>query len=166
MATTQIPTFGQTDDFEEFEGKERLPITLVGYDFVPHPTTGHREEYTLTIDVVPSLPSEKVIGAFARSEKRGQIDVPSLSKIVLSMVVPEDRERFLDFIENPDLAFTGAMFEGTIEYLMERAAEAANLPKSQLPDSSAGRKNRGGATSTGGRSGRAALPRSNSHSPT
>jgi hypothetical protein len=156
------PVFGEIADPEsEFQVDldQVVEFTLVGYDFVPNPVDGSRSPHRRTFHAVPEIPAEKIIGGFARSTGRG-IDISSLSKMILSMLIPEEREAFLDFIEDPNLTFVPAMIEDTLEYLVEKATD--DLPKEPSLPSSAGRKSRGGTTSKAGSTGRAGLPRGSS----
>jgi hypothetical protein len=163
MGTDIAPVFGETEDFSEIDDIEIVPFTLVGYDFVPNPTSGERKPHPKTFHAKPRLPGEKVIGMYGRAKRRGDVDIESMSKLILSMLVPEEREEFLDFIEDVNLVFIDAAVTDTVEYLVEKAIDPdGDLPKLQSRASSAGRKGRGGRTSTAVHSGRAALPRESS----
>jgi hypothetical protein len=156
------PVFGEIADPEvefEVDPDKVVELTLVGYDFVPNPVDGSRAPHRMVFHAVPEIPAEKVIGGFARSSGRN-IDISSLSKMILHMLIPEEREAFLDFIEDPNLTFVPAMIEDTLEYLVTEATD--DLPKEPSLPSSAGRKSRGGTTSKGGSTGRAVLPRGSS----
>lgn len=159
--TTTAPVFGRVDDTSvlDQDASDVVEFTIIAYDFVPHPTTGERAEHKHVFHAIPQLPGEKVIAAFARG-KNGEIHVGSLAKIILQMLVVSERDDFLDFIEDVNLTFVPEMIVECLEYLIEQASDG--LPKALSSGSSRGERRAVGRTSTGGRSGRAALERETS----
>jgi hypothetical protein len=149
------PVFGVSDDLSEFDEdpSKVVEFSIVGYDKVPHPVTGERKETVETFHAIPAFPGEKIIAIFGRSQKRGEIDIQSLAKMVCGMILVDERDAFVDFIDSPNLVFTGEMWASVLEYLSE---SASNRPKELSSGSSSGPKHNG-RTSTGGRSGRAAV---------
>jgi hypothetical protein len=156
------PVFGEVADVSaEFDVKPEdiVPFTLVAYDAVPHPPNdAHpdgpwRQRYTRTFHAAPKIKGEKVIAGYARGKRAEDgspmIDAHSLSRMILSMLVVEERDEFLDFLEDPNLAFAGEMFGQVMDFLVESAAD---LPKEQSDGSSGGQHGRAGLTSTGGAS--------------
>lgn len=156
------PIFGEVADvaaeFDEHPD-DIVPFTLVAYDAVPHPADdAHpdgpwRQRYTRTFHAVPKIKGEKVIAGYARGKRADDgtpmIDAHSLSRMILSMLVNAERDEFLDFLEDPNLAFAGEMFGQVMDFFVESAAD---LPKEQSGGSSGGRHDRAGLTSTVGAS--------------
>lgn len=145
-------TFGRVSDpTAEFavDPDKVVEFTIVGYDAVPHPTTGERQEHQRTFHALPAIKGEKVIAAYGRGgrDETGAptMDAHSISRLILDMLLVEERDAFLDFLEDPNLAYSGEMFSDVMDYLVESVPK---LPKGLSPGSSAGAISRGGSTST------------------
>lgn len=136
-----MPTFGQIEDEKELGlDYEPVPFQLVAYDMVPDPATGDRAAHTFVFHAIPDMRAERLIPATAKG-KKGEVDVQSLGRILLGMIVPEERDDFLDTLEDPNLAYSGDMFMNCFEWLMETATGGHPTEPSSV--SSPGRKKAG-----------------------
>lgn len=138
MPSKTTPTFGVINDESEL-GLDYTPVEfhLVAYDLVADPATGKRDPHTMVFHAIPDLKAERVIPALARG-KGGEIAVESLGRIIMGMIVPEERDAFLDALEDPNLAYSGDMLLECIEWLVSNAANGH--PTGPSSDSGTGRK--------------------------
>ena len=128
-------------------------LVVVAYDMVPDPATRARERHEYTFHIVCDLRSEKIIATLNRMAKTrnpttGEMETDdnavaiSNARMICNVVVPHERNAFLDVLEDPNLAF-GKKFWGQLsQKVVDTFVEEADRPLELRAGSSSGKGKR------------------------
>ena len=97
--------FGAVDD-DELATLDRppIPFTLIGYQIAPEPDGTH-PEHRFEFHVRPAMAFGPWFKTILQSDARGQISDVAAIKLIGSAITPEDRDRFMETLDRPDLEF-------------------------------------------------------------
>src|ERR1039458_6598937 len=125
------PTFGDLGDISSEDLEAELgprgqvhDMTVTSYDAIPN-EEGARRKYTDVFQVICDIRAEKVVASLNRMTKRrdpatgkmvtdDRAQAEAGARMIGSVVIPAEREAFIDLLDDPERAFAKSMFDDLV----------------------------------------------------
>jgi len=124
------------------------PLRIVGYS-AEKDERGARQRFEFRFDVSVSMRPERLIAALNRAEhvrnpetgkREPRLAPDDAARLIADIVVPEQRERFIETMERRDLVFSEHMLETLVKWISDTWQDGSGRPLERISGSDNGTK--------------------------
>lgn len=131
------PMFGDIPDEEVEERvtaaaqayRPPFPITIVGFDLEPD-DKGKRQRHEHVFHARGEAPKGQVFNVVRLMNARGELQLGAAMQFIHIALVEEDRERWVDTLDDPAIFYDDPVFGDVCAYILEKYAERPSAPRS------------------------------------